>query len=257
VPFRELHVTIRYPIPGAANPADTPSAAALSGMFPLVVFAHGYALSDATYPRLLHDLAAEGFVVADPQFPLSSAALPGPAIRGDEVAQAADLAFVADQLLSSAARPVPLSSVILSAPLAVVGHSDGAITAAGLAANSCCADRRIGAAVLLSGALADFPGSWFTTASPPTLIIHGNADEVNPLDSSFGIYDAAHAPKMLVVVDGGTHIGAFEDDASRPQVVRLMADFLHAYLQHDADAAARLTPDAEVQGVLQLWAAER
>jgi alpha-beta hydrolase superfamily lysophospholipase len=252
---RELPTTIRYPVPGVPQPVETSSAASLPGSFPVVVFAHGFALADFTYPRFLHDLASEGFVVADPELPLSSAALPGPAMQGDEVEQARDLSFVVDRLLDPATRPTPLAGLTLTAPVAVAGHSDGGITAIGLAANACCADARVGAAVILSGALGHFPGSWFTATSPPILLVHGDADEVNPLASSATIYDVARSPKLFVVVHGGSHIGAFEDDARRPAVAHLIGEFLRAYLLHDTDAQARLTQDATVPNVLDLRAA--
>jgi fermentation-respiration switch protein FrsA (DUF1100 family) len=227
---------------------------ALAESFPLIVFAHGYELADFTYPHFLHDLAAQGFVVADPEFPLSSAALPGPPEAGDEPNQVRDLSFVTSQLLDPHTRPGALSAVTLMPPIGVAGHSDGGVTAAGMAGSACCADQRLGAAVILAGALADFAGPLFANTSPPLLVIHGDADEVNPVASSLGVYDAARAPKFLVIVHGGTHIGAFESDASRPHVVQLAADFLRAYLLHDPSAASRLLADANVPGVLDLEA---
>jgi hypothetical protein len=86
-----------------------------------VLFAHSLGLTDQTYPRFLHDLASAGFVVADPEFPLSSSALPGPASSGDVVEQARDLGFVADQLLDPATRPPPLDRVSFSDELGVIG----------------------------------------------------------------------------------------------------------------------------------------
>ena len=256
-PERPLRVTIRYPTEaGAASPAaESADAAAIAGPRALVVFAHGFALTDQTYPRFLHDLAASGFVVADPEFPLSSSALPGPA-SDDVVEQARDLGFVADRVLDRATRPAPLLPVVFGDKLGVIGHSDGGVTAVGFAANSCCADPRVGAAVILSGAIARFPGGWFTTAAPPVLVLHGDADEVNPLSSSQGVYIAARAPKLFAVVRGGSHIGAFEDDSSRPAVVAFVADFLSAYVLGDAAAASRLVSDADVPGVLSLRASE-
>jgi hypothetical protein len=54
---------------------------------------------------------------------------------------------------------------------------------------------------------------------------------------------------------GGSHIGAFEDDARRPAVAHLIGEFLPAYLLHDTDAEARLPQDASVPDVLELRAA--
>ena len=246
---RALPLTIRYPTVGPATPGEIPDAVARGGPGVLVLFAHGLALADQTYPRFLHDLAAAGFVVADPEFPLSSGALPGPA-RSDPVEQAADLAFVAGQLLDAATRPAPLHTVAFLDHLAVIGHSDGGITAAGFAANSCCADPRVGAAVVLAGALGRFSGGWFTTVSPPMLVMHGTADQTNPVSSSFGVSAASPGPKRLVLVEGGSHIGAFEDDTSRPAVVTLVADFLRAYMLGDGAATARLDVESTVPGVL-------
>jgi hypothetical protein len=53
-------------------------------------------------------------------------------------------------------------------------------------------------------------------------------------------------------VHGGTHVGAFESDTSRPYVVDLVADFLRAYLLHDSSAARRMLADGNVPGVLAL-----
>jgi alpha-beta hydrolase superfamily lysophospholipase len=257
-PERSLRVTIRYPADGVASVASGESvdADAIPGPRALVVFAHGLALTDQTYPRFLHDLAAAGFVVADPEFPLSSSALPGPATSGDVVEQARDLGFVADRLLDPATRPPPLGAVVFGAKLGVIGHSDGGVTAAGFAGNSCCADPRVAAAVILAGAIGRFPGNWFTTAAPPVLVLHGDSDEVNPLSSSEGVYATARAPKLFAVVSGGTHIGAFEDDSRRSAVVALVADFLRAYVLGDATAASRLAADASVPGVLTLRASD-
>ena len=136
---RTLPLTIQYPAAsGAASPCRRSRRAGATRTGPLVLFAHGLALRGPTYPRFLHDLAAAGFVVADPEFPLSSGALPGPA-RSDPVDQAADLAFVADQLLDPPA-PRAAAHGDVPRPLVVIGHSDGGITAAGFAANSCYAD---------------------------------------------------------------------------------------------------------------------
>jgi pimeloyl-ACP methyl ester carboxylesterase len=110
--------------------------------------------------------------------------------------------------------------------------------------------------VILSGALDRFPGSWFTTSAPPLLVLHGDADEVNPLSSSEGVSSAGRPPKLFAVILGGSHIGAFEDDVHRPAVAALVADFLRAFLEADQAATARLEMDAQVPGTLALRARE-
>jgi hypothetical protein len=226
---RTIGVTIYYP--------------AAAGAYPLVVFAPGYAVSAATYETLEEGVAGAGFVLAAVDFPLSSTAVTSNPVR-DPVAQATDVSFVITSLLDSATRPRELANRIAATPVGVIGQSDGGITAAGVAYNSEYADSRIGAAAILSGADAFFPGDWFTTASPPLLAIHGDADEVNPFGASESIFDGATGSKWLVKVLGGSHLGPFTTDPSVDSVSALVADFLHAELQGDTAAASRIDTDA-------------
>ena len=78
---------------------------------------------------------------------------------------------------------------------------------------------------------------------------------MNPLESSEQLFDDATGSKMLVTVDGGSHLGPFTTDPSEPEVGALVADFLRAHLSGDAVAAQRLGNDADVPGVLSLAAA--
>jgi fermentation-respiration switch protein FrsA (DUF1100 family) len=251
---RVIPVTVRYPIAGAASDTETPDAPAEIGSFPLVVFAHGFDVSADTYATIEHQLASAGFVVAAPDFPLTSSALPGPAIESDVSNQAADVSFVITSILDASEVPAPLFGVIDPTEVGVVGHSDGGVTAAAVAYNSTVADPRIGAAVILSGAEARYDGSWFTTASPPLLAIHGTADEVNSFESSTTLFDDATGPKMLVGVDGGSHLGPFTTDPVEPEVATLAAEFLRDHLEGDTVAAGRLDTDANVDGELTLVA---
>jgi pimeloyl-ACP methyl ester carboxylesterase len=218
-----------------------------------VVFAHGYAVDAATYAGMEHQLAVAGFVVAAPDFPLSSSALPGAAER-DPVEQAADVSFVITTLTTPATVPSTLRGAIAPGKVGVIGHSDGGITAAGVAYDSQYANPAIGAAVVLSGAETAFPGSWFTGSSPALLAIHGDDDEVNPEASSEQLFADATGPKWLVTVLGGSHLGPFTTDPVETQVGALVADFLRAQLVHDAAAATRIPADGTVPGALALAA---
>jgi predicted dienelactone hydrolase len=238
---RTLTVTISYPV--------TKSAA----QFPLVVFVHGYDVDAATYADLEQEIAQEGFVVAAPDFPLSSSALAGEAER-DIVEQAADVSFVITSLLDESSRPTALAGLIADTKVGVIGHSDGAVTAAGVAFNDDDADPRIGAAVTLSGAEAFFPGSWFDASSstgelPALLAIHGTADEINPFAASETLFDDATGPKWLVGVTGGSHLEPFTSDPVRARVASLVATFFHAQLEGEADAFAGMDDAASAPGL--------
>ena len=252
---RTIAVTIRYPVMGVAGSSEVADTVADVGAYPLVVFAHGYDVSAETYAAMEHQLAEAGFIVAAPDFPMTSSAISGAADESDVSNQATDVSFVITQLRDTTSVPAVLAGSIAPGPVGVVGHSDGGVTAAAVAYNSTVADPRIGAAVILSGAEARYDGTWFTTQSPALLAIHGTADEVNPIGSSEQLYDDATGSKMLVTVQGGSHLGPFTTDAVEPTVAALVDDFLHAHLDGDAAAAARLPADSNVPGALDLAAA--
>lgn len=252
---RTIAVTIRYPVMGDAGDDEVVDGIADVGDYPLVVFAHGYDVSAATYATLEHQVAAAGFVVAAPDFPHTSSAVTDTPDEDDVANQAADVSFVISQLLDGSTAPAVLAGAIADTKVGVVGHSDGGVTAAAVAYNSTVADPRVGAAVVLSGAEARYGGSWFTTQSPPLLAVHGTADEVNPLGSSEQLFADARGPKMLVTVSGGSHLGPFTTDAEEPTIATLVGDFLRAHLSGDTAAAGRLGSDADVPGVLSLAAA--
>jgi fermentation-respiration switch protein FrsA (DUF1100 family) len=225
--------------------------AASGGPYPLVVFAHGFGVSAATYSVLEQQLADAGFVVAAPDFPFTSDASGNGLDRDDVVNQAADVSFVISQLLDQATAPVEVRGLVnATAPVGVVGHSDGGVTAAAVAYNDTVADSRVGAAVVLSGAEIDYPGSWFTNQSPPLLAIHGDADEVNPYWASEQLYADARGQRRLVTVLGGSHLGPFTRDPVEGAVAVLVADFLRGELAGDGDARGRIESDANREGLV-------
>jgi dienelactone hydrolase len=230
-PDRTLPVTLRYPATGAAG-TETDGAPAVSGQFPLVVFAHGYDISAAAYDDLTRDLAAQGFVVAAPDFPLSSTSPPGPVTQADIDNQARDVAFLVTNLAADgAALPAAVRGHVATAEVGVVGHSDGGNTAARVASNSCCFDARIGAAVILSGDEGQSGGSWGVPGSPPMLLLQGTADTINPWSLSQRLYDDAAPPKWIVAIEGADHLTPYTTGPQRGAIVALVAEFLRARLQ--------------------------
>jgi dienelactone hydrolase len=236
---RQLTVTLR--LPGTDDPVG------------LVLLVHGFAAAAADYDALADALATAGYAVASPDFPLSSSAAAASPTR-DIVAQATDVSFVLDALLDGVTVPAAAGRLDPTR-VAVVGHSDGAVTAAGVAFNDAVADPRIGAAVVLSGGGFGFAGSWFADETPAALlVVHGTADAVNPFAASTSLFDQASGAKWLVAVDGGSHVGPFTTDASVTDLGALVVTFLRTTLDGDPAAAVAMPLMADA-GDLTLVAA--
>jgi fermentation-respiration switch protein FrsA (DUF1100 family) len=238
---RPLPTVIRYPDVAGVGP------------FPLVVFAHGYANRTENYSALLDGIAAAGYVVAAPEFPLTSTAIATPVGARDAAEQVVDVAFVVDAVRALASADGPLRGRVGPDPVALIGHSDGGITVAAAGYASAVRDPRVGAVVVLSGARGDFGGAWFPDGSPPLLAVHPTNDTVNGFASSRSLYDGATTSRarFLVSIDGG-HVDAFTTPRSVTALVALVDEFLRAALRTDPGAAGRVTPAASVPGVLDL-----
>ena len=112
-------------------PAAPPAPACRAGRCALVVLAHGLGGSTARFDAIARMLAAAGYVVAAPAFPLTHEGTPGGHIPGltDVVEQPADLGVVIDALLEAAAdRDDPLFGRIDPERIGALGHSLGGAT---------------------------------------------------------------------------------------------------------------------------------
>jgi predicted dienelactone hydrolase len=210
------------------------------GPFPLVLMAHGYDLAADGYGPLLDRVAARGYLVAAPDFPHTSSRT-GDGDRSDLVNQPGYLAAVADGVTAAGGRPgATVPAVEHPERLAVMGHSDGGLTAAAMAFNDTYRDGRVAAAVVLTGGTALFPGGWSVPDAPPLLAVHGSADGTNPPSASTRMVSTlpATAPRYLVTVDGGDHTGPYMGDASPAVLADTIADFLDVHLQGRGDPAA-------------------
>lgn len=177
-----------------------------TGPWPLVVFGHGFASTPQLYRRLLDAWAGAGYVVAAPLFPLANADAPGGPDRDDLANQPRDLSFVITRLLrASRSSAGPLHGVVDPTRIAVAGQSDGAMTAFAAAYERGFRDRRIDAAVILSGArLGDRPTRF--PHSPPLLAVQGTDDHVNDAENADVVYHAVERPKFLLWLNGAGHL---------------------------------------------------
>lgn len=220
------------------------------GPWPLVVFGHGFATTPLRYVRLLRAWAAAGYLVAAPVFPLENANAPGGPDESDIVNQPRDVSFVITRLLAASAAPAsPLHGAVDPGRIAVAGQSDGAETAFATAYERPWHDRRVRAAVILSGAEL---GGRIRLVSPtvPLLAVQGTADRINPPVYTFALFRAVARPKFLLLLRRAGHLPPYTMPGSRLAAVeRVSIAFLDHYLragplQAIARAAAAFPADA-------------
>jgi fermentation-respiration switch protein FrsA (DUF1100 family) len=197
---RQLPTTIWYPSDGG-------------GPFPLVVFAHGYAVTPSFYASLLPRLAAAGYVVAAPTYPLLSGQPAGPTdiVGWDDLF--GDTWFVTTKVLSLSAGGDPaLGGLIDPARIAVAGHSDGAALAFGDGYQPFRLDQRVRAVVSYAADLGVL--SPYQPNGRPILHVLSDNDEYNPYDQAIN-WDRANlqTPKYTVTLRNATHAPPFTNPA--------------------------------------------
>jgi pimeloyl-ACP methyl ester carboxylesterase len=129
---------------------------------------------------------------------------------------------------------------------------------AAAAANTCCADRRLAAVAVLSGAeWLPMPGRYFAAASPPMLFVQGSADTVNPPWTSKQLYDSdRNAARYYLDLFGAGHTGPYwgTNDAERI-VARVTLAFFGRYVLGQQAALAAMSRYGDVTGTAALVAA--
>ena len=246
-----LPTRVLYPeetVHGTLEPAKGP--------FPLIVFAPGYLQCRSAYAPLLDHWVAAGYVVAAIQFPLTSCHVPGKPEEWEVINQPADVAFVISSLVAeSSSLSSEIASLIDPSEIGVAGHSDGGDTVAAIAANTCCRDRLVKAAVVMAGSeLASYPGRYFSGKTPPMLFIQGSADEVNDPKDSLEMYEDDQGPKWYLDLLGAGHFVPFEgDDPPEPLVAAVSTEFFNLYLKGDTSAASQMYRLGNVAGVARLF----
>jgi predicted dienelactone hydrolase len=251
---RKLVTVIRYPAAGPASNTDVPGAppARSAGPFPLVIFGHGFAVTPGPYAPLLQAWARAGYVVAAPIFPLENANAPGGPNEADLINQPRDMSFVITRMLAlDGARTGPFSRLVAPREIAVSGQSDGGETALAVAYDRYYLDRRVSAAVILSGAeIPGVGGFVFPAPSPPLLATQGTADTINPPSFTYTFFDIAPRPRFLLTLLGAPHLPPYTGEQPQLSIVeRVTVAFLDRYLKHGRRGLSRMVAAGNVPGV--------
>jgi predicted dienelactone hydrolase len=262
---RSLPTLVRYPS-GRVAPhgqagqqvATGQQAGAAPTTYPLVVFAPGYLQCRSAYAPLLESWASAGYVVAAVQFPETNCHMTSDPDESDIVNQPADVSFVITRILAaSAGGHGPLAGLVDPGRIAVAGHSDGGDTVAAVAADSCCADPRVKAAIVLAGAELSTMGgggTYYSAPTPPMLFVQGTADTVNTPAASRTLYGGdTTGVRYYLQLDGAGHYTPYEGQSPpEPTVALVTLDFLNRYVMGQAAASSALLRDGNVSGVSSL-----
>jgi dienelactone hydrolase len=239
---RVLATTITYPV-------------GVGGPVPLVVLAHGSSGHPNKFTQLIGSWAAAGYVVAAPAFPLTNNTTPGGGSPGDVSNQPADMSFVITEVLKMS-RPKaagPLAGLVDKRHIGVAGLSLGGSTVYGLVFNTCCRDKRIEAAILMSALRIPFTGGKDAWRHVPALLLHSDADpRWYPMSAQ--TYPLLATPKWFVTLHGSTHSGPFEDtpDPAHAAVLPITTAFWDRYLKGDQSAQTRLVDAVKAYGEADL-----
>lgn len=210
-PDRTLDTLVWYPAtsPAAGSPVDLSG-----GPYPLIVFAHGLGSPNSGSQLLTSHLAGHGYIVAAPAFPLSTFLAPGGPSTADQPDQARDVSFIIDTFLGFSAQSGHMFEASIDAnQIGMTGHSNGGMTTLVVTFDQNLRDPRIKAAMPMSPPGCIFQPGYYGSVDVPLLILHGDNDLLVDFDDhAVKIYDRANAPKSLVQLIRGNHIG-FSDAA--------------------------------------------
>jgi dienelactone hydrolase len=185
--------------PGAGAMADaTPDKD--HGPYPLVLFAHGYAVTPDFYAPLLERWAAAGYVVAAPVYPILSGS-DGGASHVDYEKTFGDTSFVITEVLDLGAGE-PLGGMVDPNRIAAAGHSDGEVVSFGVGFLECCRDPRVRSVIAMAGDLANANNPSVRDTGTPILHIMETNDEYDPYPHSIQWdRDNLTAPRWLVTLN--------------------------------------------------------
>lgn len=185
------------------------------GPFPLVIYSHGTFGTADNAMHIVEHLVAHGYIVAAPDYPLTSSAAYTHvrlADISDVGQQTRDVKFIIDRLLADAG----IGSKIDATKIGTTGHSLGAVTSYFNSFGAQTRDPRIAATALIAGgdpvttALTQDMGLFGTAHAEvrvPALFLSAEKDVfARTTGRPYAAYSRVEGPKTEVMIRGGVHV---------------------------------------------------
>ena len=179
----------------------------VEGRLPLIVHSHGILSSRSELEYAAAHLAGLGYIVAAPDYPLTSGSTEGGANALDVVNQPADISFLIDSLLAWPDDERPFAAEPDPERIGLSGYSLGGLTSYLTTYHPRWRDPRVRATAAIAGPSTGFTTQFFSNSDAQLLSIAGTADALIEYASN-GATMLERAPdSSLLVIDGGSHLG--------------------------------------------------
>jgi dienelactone hydrolase len=245
-PSRTVPTEVWYPASTGDQAAANATPDTAHGPFPLVLFAHGYAVTPDFYAPLLARWAAAGYVVAAPVFPILSGS-DGGASHVDYEKTWGDASFVIGQMLNLGGDP--LAGIVDPARIAAAGHSDGEVISFAVGFLQCCRDSRVHSVIAMAGDLSNANNPHVRDTGTPILHVMETNDEYDPYPHSIE-WDRENltSPRWLVSLNS-SHVPPYTEpgDPAFELVSSITVAFLDGTLKGHPERLDDLTGDVAAQ----------
>ncbi len=179
----------------------------VEGRLPLIIHSHGILSNRTELEFAAVYLAGLGYIVAAPDYPLTSGNTEGDANGMDVVNQPADISFLIDSLLEWPDDERPFAAEPDPDRIGLSGYSLGGLTSYLATYHPRWRDPRVRATAAIAGPSTGFTTQFFSNSDAQLLSIAGTADALIEYAGN-GATMLERAPhSSLLVIDGGSHLG--------------------------------------------------
>ena len=178
-----------------------------SGPLPLIIHSHGILSNRGELGYVASHLASLGYIVAAPDYPLTSGGAEGGANALDVVNQPGDISFLIDSILGWSEAGRPFATEPDPERIGLSGYSLGGLTSYLATYHPEWRDPRIRATAAIAGPSTGFTRRFFANSDAQLLSIAGTADALIEYSGNGASMPQRAPDSGLLVIEGGSHLG--------------------------------------------------